>query len=170
MIAQDGICRNSERGRGADLGNQNPVTTGNCACADQNVRWVRAVFGGGLIDGASRDSIESGAFCFSKRHLAARSAARRPQTSPMPERRMRVVSKSNWEHLGIIELWDALQSSFLKNTLLPSVSLRAQFIPEAMHRILRHRGTIGQIQPRENSERAYRNYFSSHPYRKNVIG
>jgi hypothetical protein len=62
----------------AGEGNQNPVTTGNCACADQNVRCVRAVFGGGLIDGASRDSIESGAFCFSKRYLAARSAAGRP--------------------------------------------------------------------------------------------
>src|ERR1700733_11975712 len=63
----------------AGEGNQNPVTTGNCACADQNVRCVRAVFGGGLIDGASRDSIESGAFCFSKRYLAARSAAGRPR-------------------------------------------------------------------------------------------
>ena len=39
---------------------------------------MRAVFGGGLIDGASRDSIECGAFCSSKRHLAAHSAAGRP--------------------------------------------------------------------------------------------
>jgi hypothetical protein len=64
MIAQDGISRNSERGRGAALDNQNPVTMGNCAYADQNVRCGRAVFGGGLIDGAYRDSIESGAFSF----------------------------------------------------------------------------------------------------------
>ena len=32
------------------LGNTNRVTTGNCARAEQNVRCVRAVFGGGLFD------------------------------------------------------------------------------------------------------------------------
>jgi hypothetical protein len=34
------------------------VTTDRCSNADQNVRCVRTVFGGGLIDGASRDSTQ----------------------------------------------------------------------------------------------------------------
>jgi hypothetical protein len=36
--------------KGSTLGNTNRVTTGNCARAEQNVRYVRAVFGGGLFD------------------------------------------------------------------------------------------------------------------------
>jgi hypothetical protein len=44
------------------FGNKFGVTTGRCSNPDQNVRWLRAVFGGGLIDGASRDSMSPGRF------------------------------------------------------------------------------------------------------------
>jgi hypothetical protein len=50
--------------RRATLGNENRVTMGNCAHAEHNVRWLRAAFGGGLIDIRPTTQIESGAFCF----------------------------------------------------------------------------------------------------------
>ena len=38
----------------ATFGNKVGVTTGHCSNPDRNVRWLRAFFGGGRIDGASR--------------------------------------------------------------------------------------------------------------------
>jgi hypothetical protein len=46
----------------ATFGNKVGVTTGHCSNPDRNVRWLRAFFGGGLIDGASRDSMSPGRF------------------------------------------------------------------------------------------------------------
>jgi hypothetical protein len=47
-------------------GNTNHVTTGRCTKRGQNVRWLRAAFGGGLIDMRPTTQIESGAFCFAR--------------------------------------------------------------------------------------------------------
>src|SRR5580704_8519811 len=75
-----------------NLGNTNRVTKGNCVRAGQKVECVRAVFGGGLIDGASRDSIESGAFCFA-------------QQSDLPE--------SRGTHAGIVDVSTGTRSAWI---------------------------------------------------------
>ena len=57
------------------LGNTNRVTTGCCAHAEQHVRWLRAVFGGGLIDGASATRLSGVLFCTAIRSAMISSCA-----------------------------------------------------------------------------------------------